>query len=123
MLFQLQRIFLLETNSKCTICREAETLFNKLAKYNFRPSYTGLRRGIQNTIVRNSFSELPVSPCKYDGAGKGVGTERNREDAEKGSNNTSGTRSRAISRLNYHSFKEIRWFSSGYKPEETELLC
>ena len=31
------------------------------------------------------------------------------------------TRSRAISKLNFYSSKEIRWFLSGNKPEETKL--
>ena len=75
-----------------------------MVKDKFRPSYTGLRHGIQNTIVRNTLPllELSASPYKNDGAGKGGGTEINRGDAEKWSNNTSGTWSRAVSKLNFH---------------------
>ena len=80
--------FLLKASSKCTISSEAETLCDELAKDNFRPNYPGLRQGIQNTIVRNTFLEQPATPCKSDVAEKGDGTERNRRDAEKGSNNT-----------------------------------
>ena len=38
-------------------------------------------------------------------------------------NNTSETRSRAISKLYFHSSKEIRYFLFGNKPGEAELLC
>ena len=114
---------MLETNSKCTIRREAETLYKELAKDNFRPNYTALRHRILNTIVGSTFLELPASPFKNDGAGKGGGTKKNRWDAEKGGNNTSETRSRAISKQNFHSSEKIRWFPAGNKPEETELLC
>ena len=83
-----------------------------MAKDNFRPNYTGLRHEIQKTILRNTFSELPVSHCKNDGAGKGSGTERNRGDAENGSNNNSETQSRSVSKLNFDSSKE----SDGFRP-------
>ena len=95
--------FLLKTNSKYTIIRNAETLCNELAKDNFRPNYTELHHGIQNIIVRNTFPELPVSHCKNDGVRKGVGTEINKGDAEKGSDNTNETQSRAIYKLNFYS--------------------
>ena len=99
---------MLETNSKCTIRREAETLYKELAKDNFRPNYTALRHGILNTIVGSTILELPASPFKNDGAGKGGGTKKNRGDAEKGGNNTCETRSREISKHNFHSSEEIR---------------
>ena len=56
--------FLLKASSKCTISSDAETLCDELAKDNFRPNYPGLRQGIQNTIVRNTFLEQPATPVK-----------------------------------------------------------
>ena len=100
--------FLLKINSKCTVSREAETLYSELAKDNFRSNYTGLCHGILNTFVGNTFLELPPSSFKNDGAGKGGDTEKERGDPEKGRNNTSETRSREISRLNFHSSEKIR---------------
>ena len=114
---------MLKINSKCTVSREAETLYSELAKDNFRSNYTGLCHGILNTFVGNTFLELPPSSFKNDGAGKGGDTEKKRGDPEKGRNNTSETRSREISRLNFHSSEKIRWFPACNKPEETELLC
>ena len=93
---------MIETNSKCTISREGDTLCNELAKDNFRPYYNRLCHETQNTIDRNNFSELLASPYKNDGAGIGSGIDRNKGYVEKGSNNTSETRSRAISKLNFY---------------------
>ena len=79
--------------------------------------------GYVNTIIRDTFLELPLFLYKDDGERKGGGTRKNRGDADKGSNSTSETRTKAISTLNFHSFKKVRWFPPGNKPEETELLC
>ena len=94
-----------------------------MEKDNFRSNYTGLCHGILNTFVGNTFLELPPSSFKNDGAGKSGDTEKKRGDPEKVRNNTSETRSREISKLNFHSSEKIRWFPACNKPEETELLC
>ena len=115
--------FFPKTNSKSTISRETETFYTKLGKDNFRPNYFELRKRLQNSTFRSTSSKFFASSNKNDRGRKTNCTEGNRRDAEKGSDSSSKTRIRTISKLNLYSPKESRRLSSCNKPKETELLC
>lgn len=99
-----------------------ETFSGELTGNNCRNNDSGLRKGLQNTPLRE-IPKLSSNFCKNDRRGRTCSLEKVMGYAEKESYNSIAEQTKTFSRFNVHCSKEVRWVSASNHSEETELLC